>query len=111
MILDCGDIAMAIVDQRFAKTPRPTGPEGPFAISAGRSDFRRDDSLRSSHRAHADNLQARSRFVAIPRVEPASPPRARQARAPMQMPTTPAPPEEERSARLSRRTASALIRL
>src|SRR5947207_1853574 len=110
MIPVCGDSAMAIVDQRFAKTPRPKRPEESRAISAGREDSRRDDSLRCCRQAHADKRQARSKSAAIRRVESANPPRVPQARAPMRMLTKPAPPVEETSAQRSRRKGRALVR-
>src|SRR5947207_11615742 len=110
MIPVCGDSAMAIVDQRFAKTPRPKRPEESRAISAGREDSRRDDSLRCSRQAHADKRQARSKSAAIRRVESANPPRVPQAPAPMRMLTKPVPPMEETSARRSRRKALAPVR-
>src|SRR5947207_9081476 len=110
MIPVCGDSAMAIVDRRFAKTPRQKRPEELRAISAGREDFRCDDSLRCSRQAHADKRQARSKSAAIRRVESANPPRVPQAPAPMRMLTKPAPPVEETSARRSRRKALAPVR-
>src|SRR5437773_2358814 len=109
MIPICGDRAMAIVDPRFAKTPKPKHPEESRAISAGREDSRCDDSLRCSRQAHAGKRQARSKSAAIHRVESANPPRVPQAPAPMRMLTKPAPPVEETSARRSRRKALALV--
>src|SRR6476660_1131454 len=111
MIPIYGDSAMAFLDRRFAKTPRPKHPEESRAISADREDSRSDDSLRSSRQAHVDNRQARSKSAAIRRVESASPPRVPQARAPRQMPTRPALPVEETSARRSLRKESARVRL
>src|SRR6266536_4400182 len=110
MIPVCGDSAMAIVDRRFAKTPRAKRPEESRAISAGREDSRCDDSLRCSRQAHADKRQARSKSAAIRRVESANPPRVPQAPAPIRMLTKPVPPMEETSARRSRRKACAQVR-
>src|SRR4029077_4488545 len=105
------DIAMAILDRRFAKTPRPKRPEESRAISASREDSRCDDSLRFSRQAHADKRQARSKSAASRRVELASRPRVPQAPAPMRMLTRPAPPVEETNVRRSRRKERALVRL
>src|SRR6184192_1577872 len=110
MIPVCGDSAMAIVDRRSAKTPRPKRPEELRAISAGREDSRCDDSLRFSRQAHADKRQARSKSAAIRRVESANPSHVPQAPAPIRMLTKPAPAVEETSARRSRRKARALVR-
>ena len=85
MIPVCGDSPMAFLDRRFAKIPRPKRPEESRAISGGREDSRFDDSLRSSRQAHADNRQARSKSVAIRRVELASRRRVPQDPARMRM--------------------------
>src|SRR5437773_12132216 len=102
---------MAIVDRRFAKTPRPKRPEELRAISAGREDSRCDDSLRSSRQAHADKRQARSKSVAIRRVESASQPRVLQAPAPMRMRRNRALSAGETSAQRSQRIAPGLARV
>src|SRR5262249_3030537 len=104
----CGDSLMAFLDLRFAKTPRPKRREESRATSAGHEDSRRDDSPRSFRPDHADDLQARLKFAVSRRVESASPRRVLQARAPIRMPTRPAPPEEEMSARRSQQKARAL---
>src|SRR5438067_9959780 len=101
MIPVCGDSAMAIVDQRFAKTPKQKRPEELRAISAGREDSRCDDSLRFSRQAHADKRQARLKFVVSRRVESASQPHVPQAPTPMRMLMKPAPPVEGTSAQRS----------
>src|SRR5207247_7748018 len=108
MIPVCGDSAMAIVDRRSAKTPRPKRPEELRAISAGREDSRCDDSLRFSRQAHADKRQARSKSAAIRRVESANPSHVPQAPAQIRMLTKPAPAVEDQRARRSCRTACAL---
>src|SRR5262245_19589707 len=109
MIPVCGDSAMAILDLRFAKAPRPKRPEESRAILEAREDSQRADLPRCSRRAHADKPQARSKFAVSRRAESANPPRVPQAQAPMRMPTKPAPLAEETSARRSRRIARALV--
>src|SRR5215470_6726474 len=111
MIAVCGDIALAIPDQRFAKIPRQKDPEESRAISAGREDSRCDDLLQCCRRAHADKRRAHSKSAAIPHVESANPPRVPQAQAPMQMLTIPVHPKGETSVQRSRRRARALVRV
>src|SRR5262245_9031542 len=102
---------MANLDQRFAKIPKPKCPEEPRAILEDREHSRCDGSVRWSRRAHANKLQARSKFAVSPRVEPASPPRVPRAPAPKRMLTKPAPPAEETSARRFRQKTRELVRL
>src|SRR5215831_11536913 len=111
MIRAGGDSAMAILDRRFAKTPKPKRPEESCAISAGHEDSRSDDSPRCSRRAHENNLQGRLKFAAIRRAESASPRRAPQGRAPAQRPRRPALPEAETNARRFRQKVRERVRL
>src|SRR4051812_13861498 len=111
MIPVCADSATAFRDRRFAQTPRPKHREESRAISAGREGSQPDDSLRSCRQAHADNQQARSKSAVIHRAESASQPRVPPVQAPTQMPTRPAPPVAETSARRSLRKARAPVRL
>src|SRR6516164_7098143 len=105
MIAVCGDIAPAILDQRFAKIPRQKDPEESRAISAGREDSRCDDLLQWCRRAHANSLQAHWRFAVNRRAEWASPRHVRQDRALTQTQRKPALPEEETNVRRFRRKA------
>src|SRR5262245_27020785 len=102
---------MANLDQRFAKIPKPKRPEEPRAILEDREDSRCDGLVQCSRRAHADKLQARSKFAVSRRVESASPPHVPRAPVPMRMLTISAPPMEETNARRFRQEERALVRV